>query len=454
MPCQQQNPRLMFYTRFGFLLGGLGMLFAAPLPLPAQGQPPMRLDDCIQYALDHHPQIKTARLQIADAEWQIKENTGTGLPQIGLSVGYQYFLQRPGIPANAIGIPAPDDQKIFFNAFHSLAPSVSLNQLLFSNTYLTSLKAARTYHQYVQLQLAATQKALRDQVTEAYLPALLLEENLRILERNIANLEQLLRETQATVKVGFAEQLDADRLQLSLSSLRTERDNLSRQREIVVDALKMAMGMPIAQPIALADNVEALLAKYADADPAAVLNFHNRPEYTTLLKGRELNAIQADLFKKYWMPTLVGFVQYQPGWQGGFGNDTRWFFIPSAIAGVSLSINLWDGGTSRARYERARLSYQTVEVQREMLEQAMTLEVETARRQLLNAAERIRNQQQNLDLARRVYETTQTKYKAGVGSSFELISTEQQLYSAQQALMQAQFDLLKARIALRKALGN
>lgn len=444
----------MFRTRFSLLFGIGFSLTALPTLILAQGQASLRLNDCIQYALDNHPQLKTARLQIADAEWQIKENTGMGLPQIGLGVGYQYFLQRPGIPASAIGIPAPGDEKIYFNAFHSLAPNVSVSQLLFSHSYLTSLKAARTYRQYVQFQLEDIQKKLRDQVTEAYLPALLLEENLRILDRNIANVEQLLRETQATVKAGFAEQLDADRLQLSLSTLRTERDNLGRQRDIVLDALKMAMGMPIKQPISLADNLEALLQQYASVDATGTLNFNNRPEYATLLKGRELSALQADLFKKYWMPTLAGFFQYQPGWQGAFGNDTRWFFIPSAIVGVSLSINLWDGGASRARYERAMISYQTVEAQREMLEQAMTLEVESARRQLLNAAERIQNQQKNLDLARRVYETTQTKYKAGVGSSFELISAEQQLYSAQQALMQAQFDLLKAKVALKSALAQ
>ncbi len=443
----------MFCTRFSLLFGMGLSLMALPTLLLAQGQAPLRLNDCIQYALDNHPQMKTARLQITDADWQIRENTGMGLPQIGLGAGYQYFLQRPGIPASAIGIPAPGDEKIYFNAFHSLAPSISVSQLLFSHSYLSSLKAARIYRQYVQLQLEDTQKKLRDQVTEAYLPALLLEENLRILDRNIVNVEQLLRETQATVKAGFAEQLDADRLQLSLSTLRTERDNLGRQRDIVLDALKMAMGMPITQPISLADNLEALLQQYTSVDATGALNFNNRPEYATLLKGRELSALQADLFKKYWMPTLAGFFQYQPGWQGAFGNDTRWFFIPSAVVGVSLSINLWDGGSSRARYERAVISYQTVDAQREMLEQAMTLEVETARRQLLNATERIQNQQKNLDLARRVYETTQTKYKAGVGSSFELISAEQQLYSAQQALMQAQFDLLKAKVTFKNALG-
>lgn len=420
---------------------------------PLTGQAPMRLTECVQYALDNNPQMKIAKLQIADADWQIKENTATGLPQISAGVGYQYFLQRPGIPASALGF-GTGDEKLYFNAYHSLTPSISLNQLLFSNSYLTALKAARHYREYVQQQLAVAQKTIRDQVTDAYLPALLLAENLKVLDKNIGNLENLLRETKATTQAGFAEQLDVDRLQLSLDGLRTERDNLARQRDIVLNALKMTMGMPVKQDLAPADDLPKLLAEYADADLTAEINYMNRPEYTTLLKGRELSMLQADLYRKPWMPTVAAFVQYQPGWQGAFGNDTKWFFIPSAVAGIQVSIPIWDGGGNKARRERALISVQTVDAQKEMLENALTLELENAKKQFLNATERTKSQQKNLDLAQRIYNTTQTKYKAGVGSSFELVSAEQQLYSAQQALMQTQYDLLTAKVALKKALGN
>jgi len=417
-------------------------------------QAPMPLSECIQYALDNNPQMKIAKLQIADADWQIKENTSTGLPQISAGIGYQYFLQRPGIPASALGFPGAGDEKVFFNAYHSLTPSISLNQLLFSNSYLIALKASRYYREYVQLQLATAQKTLRDQVTDAYLPALLLSENLLVLDKNIANLTNLLRETSATFEAGFAEQLDVDRLQLSLTTLRSERDNLARQRDIVLNALKMAMGMPVKQEIALADDLQKLLAQYATADVAAEINYMSRPEYVTLLKGRELSVLQTDLYRKPWMPTVAAFFQYQPGWQGAFGDDTKWFFIPSAVVGVSVTVPIWDGGGAKAKRERAIIAVQTVDAQKELLENALTLEVENARKQFLNATERTKSQQQNLDLAQRIYNTTQTKYKAGVGSSFELVTAEQQLYTAQQALMQAQYDLLSAKVALRKALGE
>jgi len=421
----------------------------------ARGQSPaMSLSDCISYALENHPNMKVAQLQISDANWRIKENKATALPQLSGSIGYQYFIQRPGIPASALGFPGAGDAKVVFSAVHSLSPSLSLNQLFFSNSYRVATKAAQYYRDYVNEQLGATKQTLRNQVVEAYLPALLISDNLTTLDRNIGNLEKLLSDTKAINKAGFAEQLDVDRLDLSLSNLRSERGNLVRQREIVVNALKFMMGMPVKQEIVLADDVQKLMTQYADADLTTEVNLMNRPDYTQLLKGRELSLLQVELNRKPWMPTVAGFVQYQPGWQGGFGDDTKWFFIPSAVAGVSVNFSIWDGGGAKARHERAIIGVQTIDAQKQLLENAITLELETARKQFINAQDRVGSQQKNLALAQRIYDTTQTKYKAGIGSSFEITQAESGLYAAQQSLMQAQFDLLTARVTIRKALGQ
>ncbi len=342
---------------------------------------------------------------------------------------------------------------------HSLAGELKLTQLIFNNSYLIGLRAAKYYRQYVENQLAVTRYTLRNQVTEAYLPALLISDNLATLDKNIGNLDKLLTDTRAITKAGFAEQLDVDRLDLSLSSLRSERGNLERQREIVVNALKFTMGMPVGESIVLSDNVEKLLSLYADADLTSQINPMNRPEYLALLKGRELNAIQVELYEKPWMPTVAAFAQYQPGFQGGFGasdgpNFKKWYFIPAAVAGVSVSIPIYDGGGSKAKKQRASIALQTVDIQKQTLENAFVLELETARKQFQNATERVASQQKSLDLAQRIYDTTQTKYKAGVGSSFEVTQAEQGLYTAQQSVMTARFDLLNARVAIKKALGQ
>jgi len=429
------------------------LLLLGGLPGRSQAQQTMSLDDCIQYALANAPDIKVAQLQVMDADWRIKENTSAALPQLSGSIAYQYFIQRPGIPASALGFPGAGDEKVVFSAVHSLTPSLSYNQLFFSNSYRVAKKAAQYYRNYVDQQLTVTKRTIHNQVVDAYLPALLISDNLATLDKNIANLDKMLSETKAINQAGFAEQLDVDRLDLSLSTLRSERGNLVRQREIVVNSLKFTMGMPVGQDIALTDDVQKLMALHTDADLTSELNLMNRPEYIQLLKGRELSALEVELNSKTWMPSISGFIQYQPGYQGGFGNDTKWFFVPSAVAGVSVNVPIWDGGGAKARRERAFINIQTIDAQKQTLENGIALEVENARKQYTNAQERVANQQKNLDLAQRIYDTTQTKYKAGVGSSFEVTQAEQGLYTAQQNVMQARYDLLSARISIKKALG-
>lgn len=450
----------------------------------------MSLSDCVSYALENHPNIKVAQLQVLDADWRVKENKATGLPQVSAGLSYNYFIQRGGLPSSALGFGASGpidltsalpnfsaaqvgdlngvfgglfasdpDAKVFFNSVHSASGTLSANQLIFNNSYLLAIKAARYYREYVNHQLDVSKQTVRNQVTDAYLPALLLSENLGILDKNISNLEKLFNETKAINKAGFAEQLDVDRLELSLANLRSERGSLARQREIVVSALKFTMGMPVATDLSPTDDLAKLLTAYADADLATPVNLMNRPEYVQLLKGRDLGVLQVDLYRKPWMPTVAGFVQWQGGLQGGFGDKDsegfdKWFFIPSTLAGVSVSVPLYDGGGSKAKKQRAILQVETIEAQRKMLENAINLEVESARKQYANAAERVANQQKNLALAQRIYDTTQTKYKAGIGSSFEITQAESGLYAAQQSLMQAQYDLLTAKVAIRKALGQ
>jgi len=473
------SQKLLLFSTLLLLLGQLA----------AQTALPMTLDQCIQYGLDHHPNIKVARLAVTDAEWRIKENTATGLPQASASVGYTGFLQRGGLPSSALSfgpsgpITVPQlvkdnfsteqtdglfallgglfqsdpNSKVFFTPVHNVSGNISVNQLIFNNSYLVAKKAARYYRDYVNVQLDVAKFAVTNAVRDAYLPGLLLAENVKILDKNIGNLEKILAETQAINKAGFAEQLDVDRLELSVSTLRSERGNLVRQREIVVNALKMAMGMPIGNAIDPTDDVNQLLAADAAAvDLTTAPNFMNRPEYLQLLKGRELSVLQVDLYRKPFAPTVAGFIQYQPGLQGGFGqkggdNFNKWYFIPSALAGVSVSVPLYDSGLNKSKKERAIIAVQTIEAQKEMLENAFTLELDAARKQYLNAQERVANQQKNLALAQRIYDTTQKKYKAGVGSSFEITQAESGLYNAQQALIQAQYDLLSAKTTIKKS---
>lgn len=414
------------------------------------GQTTMSLSEAIDYAFANHREIRIAQLSLRDAEWQIKENRATALPHVDLGVNYSYFIQQPAIPAEALGFPGEEGQKLTFALRNNLAGKISVNQLLFNNSYLIGIRAAKLYRDYVALELEAIKEKVSRNVRDAYMPALLLTESIAVLDSNIENQEKLLTETRAIYKAGFAEQLDVDRMDLISSTLKTERESLLRQRDVLINVFKFTINMPVKDEVILSDDLSKLLDDYADINVDEELDYMSRPDYITMLKLKELNQLQVELYERDWLPTVGLFASYDPSFQG----NEKLFWIPSAIAGIAVTMPIYDGGLSRAKQERAIIAAMQVDEQTDMLLRGFDLEVENARNQYRNALQKVQDQERNLALAQRIHDTSLTKFKAGIGSSFEVTQAQSGLYQTQGLLVQARFELLQAIVAFNKALGK
>jgi outer membrane protein TolC len=425
-------------------------LFLLPWLLAARltAQAPMTLQACIEYALVNHPDIKLAELSISDADWQIKENSSIAYPQVNLGIDLQRFLQVPAIPAEALGFPG--DDKVRFSLENNFSGSITVSQILVNFPYFESIKAAREFKTLVQLQMNSTREDVANRVRDAYLPALLITETVSVLDKDIALQQKLADETRATLKAGFVEQIDVDRLDLIVGTIRTERENLVRQREILIDALKFTMGYPILDSLVLADNMDILMADIADIDPTERLDYMNRPDYQVVLKARELRQIQIDAADKAWLPTLNAFGSYNPTLQG---NDEL-YYIPSALVGLQINMPIIDGGLKRARRERAEIDAMRVDEQKRLLMSGLDVETEAARKNLISTKLKMDEQQVNLDLATRIQDVTETKFRAGLASSFEVTQSYSTLFSAQRSMLQARYNYLAAIMKWREALGK
>ena len=104
--------------------------------------------------------------------------------------------------------------------------------------------------------------------------------------------------------------------------------------------------------------------------------------------------------------------------------------------------------------QRAQLESEKIVLQQQELERSIGLEVSNARIQYSNALENLDSQQKNRALAERIYQTTQVKYREGVGSSVEVSQAEQSLYDTQRNYLQALYDLILSKMNLDLALEN
>ena len=432
-------------------------LLLSSLFIHAQEPNQMTLDDAIKYALEHSIDMRLAQINIADANEQIIERRAIGIPQVSAGVDYQYFIQ---VPASVVDIsnfdpnvPEGTFEKLQFGLKNNLTASIQAQALLFDASYITGLKAAKAYRDYVQRDRDRVIYEVKNKIVEAYLPALILEESKKTLLKNIANVDKLLVETRALYKEGFIEQLDVDRLELSLANLETEVENVDRQKELIYNVLKFQMAYPITDSIIAVDDIEKLFEPATDEQLVAEINYARRPEIQVLELGIHLNELNVKLNKSGYLPSLAAYGSYQQSAQGDnlFDNPV---WVPSTVVGLQLNVPIFDGFEKRAKINRAKLDLEEARNQEIQLKQAISLEVTNARTSYINAQQRLASQKKNMDLAERIYNTTKIKYKEGVGSSLEITQAEQSFYDTQQNYTQARYDLLVAKRALEKALGD
>ncbi len=467
------------------------MLFPALLlavgALQAQQQAvQMTMDEAKSYALENSYAIKNARIAIADAEEQIVERRSAGLPQINGSLNYQRYLAVPqqplpegfnifGLFGQVLAVDLYDElspmtqaavdanfsgqqnnngdeaQTIAFFLRNNFTAALNLDAMIFDGSYFVALEAARQYREYTQREFQTKKRDVENAVTEAYLPVLLLQENIELLDQNIQNLQKLLNETEALYREGFAEQLDIDRQALSLSNLRIERENLVRQKEVALTNLKNTIGYPLNEPLVVADDLDEMTAA-AERLLAQEAQPNQRPEVSLLEQAIRMNELNIKLNKAGYLPSLSAFGAVQQQYQGD--DFQSGFWAPAAYVGLNLQVPIFDGFRKKAQIERARLDLEQAKNQREELVRGIRVEVANARTNYLNAAQRLENQQKNLDLAQRIYDTAQIKYREGVGSSLEVTQAEQSLYTTQSNYVQALYDLLLAKEQLEMALGE
>ena len=183
-------------------------------PFLVNGQENMTLKQALKFAESNSSSLRKAQINVADAEGQITENKAIGIPQVRLGVDYTYYTQLPAsiAPAEFFGGPPGEFAKLTFGLRHNFSAGLNMQWLALDGTYFYGLQAAKLFRDFRQQELTVVQQNVENSVIDAYLPALILSENVKILEKNKTNVEQLLQETRAIYEEGFVEKLDVSRL--------------------------------------------------------------------------------------------------------------------------------------------------------------------------------------------------------------------------------------------------
>jgi len=411
----------------------------------------------IQYALTHSPSLQNTYLDYQIARQKIAEVRSAGLPQINSTTTLRYFVEIPTslVPGEFFGAPRGTFIPIRFGVPYNLEIGVTGTQLLFDGTYFVGLSAARAVKELTYRAYQRSRIETITAVSKAYLTVLITQERLRLLKENLDQLQTTLRQTKGLYEAGFAEKLDYQRLEVAYNNLQTEYNKAAELTALAYLTLKLQMGYPLDQPIALSDTLPELPLLLPDSLSLQNFDPAQRLEYQILLAQRRALELNLRRYQVAYLPSLVFIsslaTQAQRNEFDFFDTKKRWF--PIAFIGFQLQVPLFDGLRKASQVSQARLELLKNQNDLYQLRQALTLEAQNARIQLLNALQNLAIQKRNLELAQTVLETTQKKVEAGLASTVESVQAQNAYQQAQLGYTTALLEAYSAYIDWQKALG-
>lgn len=428
-------------------------------PPPPEQPLSFSLNDAVAYALKNNYTLQNSRLDTKKQEYAIKEIRSAGLPQLNGSLQFQDFEKLPvSLIPNFFQNKPNEYLPVKFGVRFQTTAAVQLRQLIFDGGYIIGLKASNEFLSLYHNLEKKTAIDVENSTTKAYLLALNMDENMGLLDENIAKLQNLLNEMQAMNKQGFIEELEIDRINLTLSNLNTQRTNIVQQRELAYNLLKFNMGMDLKQPLVLTDKLQQLYAQSANSGLDEMVNPGNRIEYQLLNQQQKLNQLDEKRWKFGYLPNLAAFANYQQNAQRNtftfFNTGAGYPWFPTFVVGAQLNVPIFDGFYKQSKIQQSRLEQQKVQNSINYLQQGINLEYQQAKTKLITSRNQLDQQKKNLELAQKIYNTTLIKFKEGVGSAFELNSAENDLKTAQINYFSAMYDVLVAQTDLKKALGK
>ena len=450
-------------------------IFTLCVLISIEAQTSFTLPEAINYALEHHNLIKSSQLDGENAKWQYKEALSMGMPTLDGNINYTYYYRRPIQPTEDFLSPTVygilfqeeviqprelGDPEVFEFAFvrkNELSLSLSGEVLVFDGNFLKGLKAAKLFIELAEKQVELTQQDIVHNVTRAYQSVLVAERNQGIIEDNIRNIEKALREAELTYENGFIEELDVDRLRLSLENLGLEQEKLKQVIDISYTVLKYQMAYPLTEELKVTDQLETTVEKMI-LDPDAYVRDFNpelRPEHNILVHALELDQADLERIKQGYVPSISATYGYGQSLQRDnlFSGQEAGFLANGAL-GLRARIPIYDGGFTKSKIEQKKIEIEKRNLELEEFDRGMHFQVLNAQRNFSNSKFSLESAKRALALNEKIYSKAQIKYKEGVGSSIEVTQAEASLYQSQAQYINALYDILTSKTELDIATGK
>lgn len=407
--------------------------------------PQATLQACIQYALNHQPVVKQARLDEDITEYTIKGKLADWYPQVGLDYNLYHYLKVPTSYFNGnyaqIGVA------------NTSAALFQWNQNLFNRDLLLAGRTARDVRKQAKQNTESYRIDVVANVTKAYFDLLLTQKQIDVLNEDITRLERSLKDAYNQYQGGLVDKTDYKRATISLNNTRAQKKTGEEQLKAREAYLRQLMGYPAAGSLPLVyDTVQ--MAQNVQLDTTVTVAYDNRIEMQLLQTQKVLQEAELKYNKWSFLPTVSAFANYSfnylhPDFPKLYSNN-----LPSSQIGLKVSLPIFQGSKRIYNIRQSELQVKRIDLDVENLRNQINTEYTQAMATYKANFNQFMVMKENVDLAQEVYSLIELQYREGVKTYLEVITAQTDLRSAQLNYYNAMYTVLSSKIDLQRALGT
>jgi outer membrane protein TolC len=403
------------------------------------------LEDCLQYALSHQPEVQQSLLNEQIADKEIKSSLADWFPQIGFNFYVQHNYQLP--------VSIFRGQATNVGLTNSSSSQFSVTQTIFNKDVLLASSTAGDVRQEAEQTTEVNKINVIVNVTKAYYAVLVIQNQINLVNEDIARLKQSSDDSYIQYKGGVVDKTDYMQATIALNNAKAELRQDQEQLKTSYAYLKEQMGYPLTGEL----NLNYDMTKMEDdikIDTTETLNYQNRIEYKLLQTQKRLRKANLDYYIWDFLPSVSAYGEYNLNFLNNEFSNLYNHSYPTSYIGLQLSLPIFQGGKRIQQIDQAKLELNLIDYDQLALQNAINTEYIQAMAGYKSNLNNFVVQKENLELAKNVYNIIQMQYKSGIKTYLDVITAETNLKTTQDNYLYALFQVLISKMDLQKALGT
>jgi len=426
-----------------------GVCYCSAAAQETSSQYNLSVDEAIAVAFKNNKDIQISEQEVIAAHAGITGARSAFLPRLNAQAGYVHTGSVLSLSQNQ---SAKKDPGIFTGYRNDNKAGLTLDQNVFNGGVNTAnLRQKQLTVRIQEETLRARKLDTEFEVKNLYYGLLLAHETERIAHNLLDQAKSHYEDVKNKYEQGTASRFDLLQSGVQVSKLMPELIKAKNAVDLLDAELKKLLGLKMRVSVVLKDSFVYNPVEINESEFLKTA-YLDKPEMKLMALGVDVNKWSIEMAKAGHRPQVnaaLGY-NYRSNDIGDMVNSrhNNW------DAGLSVSIPVFDGFSTKAKVEEARARYTQAQLEKENLAEQIAVDIRKACLDLNKAQSVINSQKDNIEEAKEALKIAEVRFDNGEGTNLDVMDAQVSLSQIEKNLSEGIYDYFMAEAYLNRVMGR